>query len=211
MGCLKSLIRKIIFIALLIAFFFFGGCDFVVTKYNEFTCPPREELLEQSKDFGDFSQVSSDYRLTRSLNIAGYRKFNSEYLPTGQKITILDLKDKELVSPNDFSTKAIDTKIDDTLKMFKDSLITLENLEITGRGVVYAKGKNIPYVNFKADVKNVPFKTVEGMLGAYTSANVSKAKKDKPAQQTVKVVLSMRDCKKYNQQISTNYLKSVRF
>lgn len=211
MGCLKSLIKKIIFIALLIAFFFFGGCDFVVTKYNEFTCPPREELLEQSKDFGDFSQVSSDYRLTRSLNIAGYRKFNSEYLPTGQKITILDLKDKELVSPNDFSTKAIDTKIDDTLKMFKDSLITLENLEITGRGVVYAKGKNIPYVNFKADVKNVPFKTVEGMLGAYTSANVSKAKKDKPAQQTVKVVLSMRDCKKYNQQISTNYLKSVRF
>lgn len=211
MGCLKSLIRKIIFIALLIAFFFFGGCDFVVTKYNEFTCPPREELLEQSKDFGDFSQVSSDYRLTRSLNIAGYRKFNSEYLPTGQKITILDLKDKELVSPNDFSTKAIDTKIDDTLKMFKDSLITLENLEITDRGVVYAKGKNIPYVNFKADVKNVPFKTVEGMLGAYTSANVSKAKKDKPAQQTVKVVLSMRDCKKYNQQISTNYLKSVRF
>lgn len=211
MGCLKSLIRKIIFIALLIAFFFFGGCDFVVTKYNEFTCPPREELLEQSKDFGDFSQVSSDYRLTRSLNIAGYRKFNSEYLPTGQKITILDMKDKELVSPNDFSTKAIDTKIDDTLKMFKDSLITLENLEITGRGVIYAKGKNIPYVNFKADVKNVPFKTVEGMLGAYTSANVSRAKKDKPAQQTVKVVLSMRDCKKYNQQISTNYLKSVRF
>lgn len=211
MGCLKSLIRKIIFIALLIAFFFFGGCDFVVTKYNEFTCPPREELLEQSKDFGDFSQVSSDYRLTRSLNIAGYRKFNSEYLPTGQKITILDLKDKELVSPNDFSTKAIDTKIDDTLKIFKDSLITLENLEITGRGTIYAKGKNIPYVNFKADVKNVPFKTVEGMLGAYTSANISKAKKDKPAQQTVKVVLSMRDCKKYNQQISTNYLKSVRF
>lgn len=211
MGCLKSLIRKIIFIALLIAFFFFGGCDFVVTKYNEFTRPPREELLEQSKDFGDFSQVSSDYRLTRSLNIAGYRKFNSEYLPTGQKITILDLKDKELVSPNDFSTKAIDTKIDDTLKIFKDSLITLENLEITGRGTIYAKGKNIPYVNFKADVKNVPFKTVEGMLGAYTSANVSKAKKDKPAQQTVKVVLSMRDCKKYNQQISTNYLKSVRF
>lgn len=211
MGCLKSLIRKIIFIALLIAFFFFGGCDFVVTKYNEFTCPPREELLEQSKDFGDFSQVSSDYRLTRSLNIAGYRKFNSEYLPTGQKITILDLKDKELVSPNDFSTKAIDTKIDDTLKIFKDSLITLENLEITGRGTIYAKGKNIPYVNFKADVKNVPFKTVEGMLGAYTSANVSKAKKDKPAQQTVKIVLSMRDCKKYNQQISTNYLKSVRF
>ncbi len=211
MGCLKSIVRKIIFIALLIAFFFFGGCDFVVTKYNEFTCPPREELLEQSKDFGDFSQVSSDYRLTRSLNIGGYRKFNSEYLPTGQKITIIDLKDKNIITPNDFATKKIDSKIDDALNFTKDSLITFENLEITGRGTIYAKGKSIPYVNFKADIKNVPFKTVEGMLGAYTSANISKAKKNKPAEQSVKVVLSMRDCKKYNQQISTNYLKAVKF
>lgn len=211
MGCLKSIIRKIIFIALLIAFFFFGGLDFVLTKYNEFTCPPREELLEKSKDFGDFSAVSSDYRLTRSLNIAGYRKFNSQYLPTGQKITILDLKDKKIITPGDFTTRAIDTKINDALDFTKDSVITFENLEITGRGTIYAKGKNIPYVNFKADIKNVPFKTVEGMLGAYTSANVSKAKKDKPAPQSVKVVLSMRECKKYNQQISTNYLQAVKF
>lgn len=207
MGCLKSLIRKIIFAALLIAFFFFGGCDFVVTKYNEFTCPPREELLEQSKDFGDFSAVSSDYRLTRSINLFGYRKFNAQYMPTGQKITIIDLKDKNVITPEDFSNKKIDLKINEALESLKDSLITLENLEITGRGTIIAKGKTIPYVNFKADVKNVPFKTVEGTLGAYKSPNVSK--KDTP--QTTKVLLSMRDCKKYNQQITANYMKSVKF
>ncbi len=207
MGCLKSLIRKIIFAALLIAFFFFGGCDFVVTKYNEFTCPPREELLEQSKDFGDFSAVSSDYRLTRSINLFGYRKFNAQYMPTGQKITIIDLKDKNVITPEDFGNKKIDLKINEALESLKDSLITLENLEITGRGTIIAKGKTIPYVNFKADVKNVPFKTVEGTLGAYKSPNVSK--KDTP--QTTKVLLSMRDCKKYNQQITANYMKSVKF
>ncbi len=207
MGCLKSLIKKIIFIALLIAFFFFGGCDFVITKYNEFTSPPREELLEQSKDFGDFSLVSSDYRLTRSINLFGYRKFNAQYMPTGQKITIIDLKDKNIIEPEDFSTKNIDEKIKNALDTLKDSVITLENLEITGRGTILAKGKSIPFVNFKADVKNVPFKTVEGTLGAYKSLNISK--KDKP--QTTKVVLSMRDCKKYNQQITANYMKSVKF
>ena len=207
MGCLKSLIRKIIFAALLIAFFFFGGCDFVVTKYNEFTCPPREELLEQSKDFGDFSAVSSDYRLTRSINLFGYRKFNAQYMPTGQKITIIDLKDKNVITPEDFGNKKIDLKINEALESLKDSLITLENLEITGRGTIIAKGKTIPYVNFKADVKNVPFKTVEGTLGAYKSPNVSK----KDALQTTKVLLSMRDCKKYNQQITANYMKSVKF
>ena len=207
MGCLKSIVKKILFIALLIAFFFFGGCDFVMTKYNEFTSPPREELLEQSKDFGDFSGVSSDYRLTRSINLFGYRKFNAEYMPTGQKITIIDLKNKNIIMPEDFSTKKIDSKINDALDNLKDSLITLENLEITGRGTIIAKGKAIPFVNFKADVKNVPFKTVEGTLGAYKSLNISK--KDKP--QTTKVVISMRECKKYNQQITANYIKSVKF
>lgn len=207
MGCLKSIVKKIIFIALLVAFFFFGGCDFVMTKYNEFTSPPREELLEQSKDFGDFSLVSSDYRLTRSINLFGYRKFNAEYMPTGQKITIIDLKNKDIIAPEDFSTKAIDKKINDALNNLKDSVITLENLEITGRGTIFATGKSVPFVSFKADVKNVPFKTVEGTIGAYKSLNVSK--KDKP--QTTKVVLSMRDCKKYNQQITANYIKSVKF
>ena len=207
MGCLKSIVKKIIFIALLIAFFFFGGCNFVMTKYNEFTSPPREELLEQSKDFGDFSLVSSDYRLTRSINLFGYRKFNAEYMPTGQKITIIDLKNKVIITPEDFTTKAIDKKINDALNNLKDSVITLENLEITGRGTIFATGKSIPFVSFKADVKNVPFKTVEGTIGAYKSSNISK--KDKP--QTTKVVLSMRDCKKYNQQITANYIKSVKF
>ena len=128
MGCLKSIIRKIIFLALLFAFFFFGGCDFVLTKYNEFTCPPREELLEQSKDFGDFSAVSSDYRLTRSLNIFGYRKFNSEYMPSGQKITIIDLNKKELITPEDFTSGKINAKINNALDVLKDSVITFENL-----------------------------------------------------------------------------------
>ncbi len=210
MGCLKSIIRKIIFFALLFAFFFFGGCDFVLTKYNEFTCPPREELLQKSKDYGDFSAVSSDYRLTRSLNIFGYRKFNSEYMPSGQKITIIDLNKKEVITPEDFKTGAINTKIQDTLNLLKDSLITLENLEITGKGTVNANGRLVPYVNFKADVKNVPFKSVEGTLGAYRSTNISQARKNKPAVQTTKVVLSMRDCKKYNQQITLDFIKAMK-
>lgn len=210
MGCLKSIIRKIIFFALLFAFFFFGGCDFVLTKYIEFTCPPREELLQKSKDYGDFSAVSSDYRLTRSLNIFGYRKFNSEYMPSGQKITIIDLNKKEVITPEDFKTGAINTKIQDTLNLLKDSLITLENLEITGKGTVNANGRLVPYVNFKADVKNVPFKSVEGTLGAYRSTNISQARKNKPAVQTTKVVLSMRDCKKYNQQITLDFIKAMK-
>lgn len=211
MGCLKSIVNKIILIALLVAFFFFGGCDFVVTKYNEFTSPPREVMIQQSKDFGDFSLVSSDFRLTRSINIGGYRKFNAQYMPTSQKITIIDLKDKDLISPSDFYSKSIDGKIYELLNNFKDSIITLEDLQITGRSTVLAKGKNIPCVNFKAKVKNIPFKTVEGTLMAYESLNTSSAKKNKPAKKSVKVIVSMRDANKYNAQITADFVKNIKF
>lgn len=211
MGCIKSLINKIILIAILVAFFFFGGCDFCVIKYQEFANPPREEMIKQSKDFGDFSTISSDYILTRSPNIIGYRKISARYMPTGQKITIIDLKNKDIVKPEDFNSKAIDSKINELLLTFKDSVITLEDLEITGRGTIAAKGKTIPYVTFKANVKNVPFKTVEGLLAAYQSPNVSKAKKNKPAVQTVKVILSARDARRFNQQAAINFIKSIIF
>lgn len=131
-------------------------------------------------------------------------------MPTGQKITIIDLNKKEVITPEDFKTGVINTKIKDTLNLLKDSLITLENLEITGRGTVSANGRLIPYVNFKADVKNVPFKSVEGTLGAYRSANISQKKKNKEVQQTTKVILSMRDCKKYNQQVTLDFIKAMK-
>lgn len=221
MGCLKKIIIKIFVIAGLVAFFFFGGADLIGIKYYEYTNPPREELIAQSADFGDFSGVSSDYYLSRSLNFMGYRKFNVTYLPTRQKITILDLKDKNIIKPQDFQTKEVDKKIDDILKNFKDSVVTLENLEITNRGVIYAKNKAIPYVNFKSSVKNIPFRTVEGMIAAYDSKNTStkfclnwfKDKKQCPTQSknTTKIIVSMRNANRYNQQISTDFIKSIKF
>lgn len=207
MGCLKSIIKKIFFLAIIFAFFFFGGYDFMTEKYQQFTSPPREVLIKDSKNFGDFSKVSSDYRLTRSLNFGGYRKFNAHYLPTNQKITILDLKNNKIIEPKDFYTKEIDKKINELLLKFKDSAITLEELTITNRGVVVAKGKTIPYVNFKSKVKNIPFKTVEGTIAAYESQNIAKNKKNS----TIKIVISMRDSNKYNQEITANFIKDIKF
>ena len=53
----------------------------------------------------------------------------------------------------------------------KNSFITFENFEIISRGNFYAKNKTIPYIAYKANVKNVPFKTVKGVIGAYSTQN----------------------------------------
>ena len=171
MGCLKSLlesiIRKIIVIALIVAFFAFGGWTFVNQKLNEYKNPTRDDFIKTEINYADFSNVSGDYQLTRSFNFFGYKKINAKYLPTGQKITIFDLKNEDKISVRDFETKEIDKKIDNILNGLKDSFITFENFEIVNRGNYYAKNKTIPFIVFKANVKNVPFKTVMGVVDIY--------------------------------------------
>lgn len=209
MGCLKSLIRKIIFIALLIAFFALGGFAFVKDQINKYQNPTRSDFVEQEKNYGDFSSVPSDYQLNRSFNFFGYKKINAKYLPTGQKITIFDLKNDEKITPNDFATKEIDKKIVNLLDTAKDSFVTLENFEITARGTYQAKGKAIPFVKFSAKVKNVPFKTVVGILAGYSTNNYSKKGKD--LGKSTKLILTIVDTKAYNPTIPSGFINAIKF
>ena len=205
MGCIQSILRKIIFIALVVAFFAFGGYAFVKQKINEYQNPTRETFIASEKNYGDFSSVPSDYQLTRSYNIFGYKKVNAKYLPTGQKITILDLKNENRISPNDFNTKEIDYKIQSILDKTKESFITYENFEVTERGQIATKGKTIPFIVFKAKVKNVPFKNVVGTICAYSTLN------EKAKNPSTKLIFTTVDVKAYNPVIVNNFVKSIRF
>ena len=74
MNLIKSILKKLLFLALIVAFFMFGGYSFTKTKINEYRNPPREIFIEKEKNFADFSNVSSDYQLYRSFNFFGYKK-----------------------------------------------------------------------------------------------------------------------------------------
>ncbi len=205
MGCLKSIIHKIIFIAVVVAFFALGGWAFVQGLINDYQNPPRAEFIEKEKNYADFSFVPVDYQLSRSFNLFGYKKINAKYLPTKQKITIYDLKNEEKISVSDFNSKVIDKKINDILNNFKDSFITFENFQIVERGSFYAKGKTIPYIKFTAKVKNVPFKNVSGVVAVYSTTNL-KAKKP-----STKLIFTMVDTKAYNPTILAGFVKALKF
>ena len=205
MGCLKSLIKKIIIIAIIVAFFAFGGFAFVKKKVNDYQNPPRNEFVKSEKDYGDFSYVSSDYQLTRSFNLFGYKKINAKYIPTGQKITIFDLKDTKKISPEDFASDEINKIIFDILNKTKDSIITFEDFKIVQKSVYVSKGQKVPYVKFCAKVKNVPFKNVVGIVGAY------KTKNEKAKDYSTKLILTIVDTKAFNPVIVSNFIRAVRF
>ena len=205
MGCLKSIIKKIIFLALIVAFFALGGYAFVKQKINEYKNPIRDEFVKTEKNYGDFSGVSSDYQLSRNYNLFGYKKITAKYLPTNQKITIFDLKNEELFSPKDFETNEIDNKIALLLDKTKDSLVTFEEFEITKKGVYNAKNKNIPYIQFASKVKNMPFKNVIGVVACYSTKN------EKSQIPSSKVVVTMTNANSFNYAIPRDFVQSIRF
>ena len=205
MGCLKSILYKIFFLTLIVAFFACGGWTFVQKKVNDYKNPPRNVFIESEKSFADFSLIPSDYQLSRSFNLFGYKKINAKYLPTGQKITIYDLRDEDKISVSDFTTGEINTKIDSVLKKLKDSIITFEEFQIVQKGSFIAKGKTIPFIRFSAKVKNIPFKNVIGVVACYSSEN------EKAKTPSTKLIVTMVDTKAYNPTIHTNFISALRF
>lgn len=209
MGCLKNLIigivKKIVIVALIIAFFAFGGWTFTKDKINSYQNPPKEEFLKTEKNYGDFTNTPADYQLKRNYNLFGYKKLTAKYLPTGQKITIFDLKDEKKLSVEDFSSNDIDKKIELFLNKTKDSVIRFENFQLLEKGNYQAKNKNIPYVKFNAEVKNIPFKNVTGILGAYSTENIKNKKT------STKIIFTMTDTKAFNPVILRDFATSIGF
>ena len=205
MGCLKKLLIKIIIILLIVAFFAFGGWAFVKKTINDYQNPPRSEFIKSEKNYADFSYVPSDYQLSRSFNIFGYKKINAKYLPTNQKITIYDLKNEEKISVNDFKTGEIDKKINTLLNNLKDSIITFENFQILKKGSYTAKGKSIPYIKFSAKVKNVPFKNVIGIIACYSTTN------EKAKTPSSKLIVTVVDSKAFNPAIVSGFINALKF
>ena len=62
----------------------------------------------------------------------------------------------------------------------------------------------IPYLIYKASVKNVPFKDVVGTLGVYST-------KDENQESSSKLVFSIVDDKAYNPVVVRDFITSLRF
>lgn len=204
MGCLKSILKKILIILLIVAFFAFGGWAFCKKKISEYKNPPREVFVETEKEYADFTHVSGDYQLCRCFNLFGYKKIVAKYLPTHQKIAIYDLKDEDFISVSDFYTNEINEKINEILNKTKDSLITYEDFEILEKGKYSAKNMIIPYLKFSASVKNIPFKDVIGVIAAYSS-------QDENQKSSTKLIVYVVHHKAFNPKIISDFVTSLGF
>ena len=220
MGCLKSIFRLIIVGLVIYAFIFFNGPQAVKEKFDKYANPPREVFIQEEKDFGSFAHTSTDYKFQRSVTIGKYRKITATYIPSGQKISLIDIADTVTINQADFYSTKIDLKLYELMDTIKNSPIGLRDIEITQRGTVLAKGKIVPYVNFKAGIKGIPFIKVAGTIAAYNTKNaddgivakIQRAVKQQTNDDTsTKIVLSTRLSGNYSPDATLNLIKSISF
>ena len=202
MGCLKKLIIKLLIIAGIIFFLVSGGWVILRNQIDNFRNPAREVGIEGAKYFGDFEGVSSDYKIGRTVGAFGYKRLKVTNKPSSQKILFLEMKDKDYLTVKDFSNNSVEEKLNGFVQKFDNQFLGLENLKIINKGI-YQRKNPINYAVFEADIKNIPFKKVEGVIGIYQ-------KKDNKDKEHKFYVFSMRDKDKFSMKIFSDLIGEIK-
>lgn len=219
MGCLKGIFRFIILILIIAGFFYFNGPAFVKEKYEGYKSPSREVLCREEKDFGNLCAISPQYKIQRSITIGKYRKLLATHTQTGQKISLVDIGDTTTIKQADFYSTKIDLKLYELLDSVKNYSLEVDDIEITERGTILSKGKIVPYVNFKANLKILPIIKIHGTIAAYNTKNaddgiikkVSKTINKNKEDTTTKIILSARLFNNYRFDVVSDFIKSISF
>lgn len=199
MGCLKNIFKAVIIVLAVVGFMSLGGKDFFVKKWNEFTNPPQDVMLERAKKVGDFSKVGDEFEIDKAASALGYNGVLAEHKSSGQKMIVVDSGKKPLLTPEDFKDKTVDKKLQELTQKFKYQYVNVQDLKITKRGYIKSFGKKAPYVRFEAKANKLPIGDIKGIVSAVKTPSGE-----------VKVLVSVNEKNKYSQLIAEEFFKNVR-
>ena len=199
MGCLKFIIKLVIIILAIIGFVSLGGWDWINKNWHPFEKPSQEALIEKSKDVADFSKIPDEYEIAKSANILGYRAVLAEHDATGQKLAVINQNKTLNLTKKDFKDGNLKKKIDNINEKLQYQYIHIENFKITKQGTMQTMGQTVPYAQFEAEVTNLPFQKIKGIISVAEDKNG----KDK-------IIISANQNNKYSQIIAEQFFKKVK-
>lgn len=199
MGCLKNILKAIILVFAVIGFISIGGKDAIIKKWNEFTNPPQDVMLERAKKVGDFSKIGDEYEIDKAASAFGYNGVLAEHKASGQKMVIVDSGKKPLLTPQDFKDDKVEEKLTDLTKKFKYSVINVQDLKIIKKGRINAFGKRAQYVKFNAQINKMPVGEIEGIISSVETKSGQ-----------TRVIISANEKGKYSQLIANDFFRNVK-
>ena len=196
MGCLKKIIKVLILSFAVIGFISVDGPDVVVEYYHKWF--GEGKLMEKSQELGDFSRLNSEYEIDRSMNLFGYKGILAEHNASGQKLIVLDTKDK-ILTESDIKSSDLQEKLLSLIKRQRRNSMIPSEFMVTEQSSMLAFGKEVPYAKFKARVKKIPMGAMEGIISVVEF-------KDGDS----RVLISVNQSGKYSQVISQEFFQNIR-
>lgn len=199
MGCLKNIIKAIVIALAVIGFMSLGGKELVSGWFGQWINPSKDTILERARKVGDFSQINEEFEIEKAAGMLGYNGIVAEHKASGQKLIIVDSSKKPILTEDDIKSENIEDKLKTALQKIRYQALTIENLKVTKRGMIYSYGKEKPYVRFEAKISRLPIGDVSGIISV-TSAQDG----------TNRILVGVNEKSKYSQLISEEFFKKVK-
>lgn len=199
MGCLKNVIRAIFITLAVVGFLALGGKDLISGLIHNYFNPSQEVMLERAKKVGDFSKIDEEFEIEKAAGIMGYNAVIAEHKASGQKMFVVDSKDKTILTKEDIKSDNVEEKLQEALKKVKYQALSVEDLKVTKHGYMSSYGQEVPYVRFEARVKKLPIGDVGGIVSvAETSEGATR------------LLISANEKSKYSQLISDEFFRQIK-
>ena len=198
-GCLSLAIKTIIAILVFFGLMHLGVIDFIKDKIDEFQNPSQEKVVDKAKDVVDLSAIDEEYTIDKNLKILQNRMIIAEHNASGQKMIMIEPKNESILTKEDINADNIQQKLDNIANKYKYKVVKFDNIEVTKHGNFKGIKQNIPYVKIKAEISNLPIKSMEGILGVAELENGKNL-----------IVVSVNERGKYSQIITDAFYEKVK-
>lgn len=196
---IKIIFNATVLVLAIIGFNTIGGQKYVDAIIKNVSSFIRDNVQESAKEVGDFSYVDKEFEIDNTFKLLGYKGVLCAHKASGQKLAILNTGSKVIFSKTDIQTGDIGGKIKSTVEKTKYQAITIEDINITERGTLVAKGQDVPYAKFDVKVTKLPVKDYTGIVAALINRDGNN-----------ELLVAFNESKRYSQLITREFFSKIR-
>ena len=166
---IKIIFNATVLVLAIIGFNAIGGQKYVDALIDNVSTLIKNNAKETAKEIGDFSNIDKEFEIDNSFKMFGYKGVLCAHKASGQRLLILNTGKKPILTSTDIQSPDIAKKLEAAFEKTKYQAISIEELNVTERGMITAKGKTVPYAKFDAKVTKLPVKDYTGMVAVLTT------------------------------------------
>lgn len=218
MGCLRNIIKLAILFLAVIGFLSIGGKEYLegtlipnVKKFNaefqtEVSATGRKFTELSLKELGEITlnsvkivfftkKVTGGYEITEVKSLMGYDATIAEDLKTGQKMVLVDTKDKQLLDLNKDDKAELKADLLKLAKKHKALPVKFDDIDITETGRWKALNKDLKYVKIRLK-DTTSGKDITAIISSYPDENNSQ------------IIITFAEESKFSKKVAEKYLKT---